>query len=582
MASHVFQKNLASLYKDFQYEMVALVDEKVSDEISTTQAADAEPEFFDYAKKEEVAAAPAPAPKKEEAVKEVVTENNTDEVSENNEVINNVEESAVVDNKVEEIAVDDLIAFDYSKANQDVKAQTVPTVSKVTTQALGASPNYASIALPNTIVPMPEISKNSAKPVKVEPVTTQEEENQFVDMYTENVKMISDTKTTKAYSSRVTIQISGTDLKKTQSEVGFEVRFQDDLTEILQDYNSGDINLDSELSRPTMTRSVAVLKRGFTPTNTDLILEDGVTGVTLPLIEEDKFNELLAPFESRGPLGAVLVELDDDVEGAALDVPFSQVLLLDSDMKVTEGEDFSYQLFVGVKAGNALLSYKGLKGSLTSKIIHIHEREVTFESNFFENVKNERVRLVEEDLLSKEKTPLIISSEEVKEFATNKTAKKINNHTYETDFNRILLGGRKYLELSHQSEPIFAGYKDATTLEIPAENFMRYILSRFEGSKLGNRCLIQMNLKKKALKVDVAAESVGSSLMTYTQILDADGKFYDSVSPKSKKVIVVGENQGAPEFGHDGKVNFKISYEDGSVEFLGSYCSPNTYLVEQL
>ncbi len=228
------------------------------------------------------------------------------------------------------------------------------------------------------------------------------------------------------------------------------------------------------------------------------------------------------------------------------------------------------------------MSYKGQNGDITSKIIHVHERELSFESNFFEEVTNEKIRLVEEDLLSKEKTPLIISAEQVKQFASDKTALKINDHTYQTAFNRTLLGGRKYLELGHQSEPMFVGYKDATELEIPSENFMRYILTRLEGAKLGNRCLVQVNLKKKAMKVDVESESVNSSLETVTQILGTDGKFYDSISSKSHKIIVVGDNHSDMELGQDGKINFKITYQDGSVEFLGSYCSPNTYLVEQL
>lgn len=111
---------------------------------------------------------------------------------------------------------------------------------------------------------------------------------------------------------------------------------------------------------------------------------------------------------------------------------------------------------------------------------------------------------------------------------------------------------------------------------------MRLILSNFEGSGLGNRCLIQVNLTKKAVKVDVGTESVQASVMPYVQMLDMDGKFYDSVGEKTTKVVVVGEAQGAPEISKDSKINFKISYEDGSEEFFGSYCSPNSYLVEQL
>lgn len=563
--------NLVALYQDFKYEAEALAAAApVEDAVSTKLAASEEPEFFEYPA-EEKKAEPVKAPVKAEVTKvvkeETVKEDITDMVMD--EAPMAASAPAAASHVTEEVAVDDLIAFDYSKADRDIKAQTMPTVSTVTTQSVAAP------QAPGVSVDLRDLGKSkpsSHKPAK--PVTTQKTGSEKNNLVQKDVAPAT-------YPTRVTIQITGTDLEKTVDEVGFEVRFQDDLSEAIQDYGTGEVNLDQTLSNKKMTRSVTVLKRGFAPTNTDLIIEDEGAKVSLPLIEEGRFNELLAPFESRGPIGAVLVELEDNVEGATLDVPYSQVLKLDEDLRVTDGADFAYQLFVGVKAGNALLNYKDGRGSV-GKIIHIHERELTFESNFFEEVMNERVVLLEEDLLGKEKTPLIISAEEVKEFATNKTAKKINNHTYETNFGRTLLGGRKYIELSHQAEPVFAGFKENMQVEIPSENFMRYILSKFEGSKLGNRCLVQVNLSKKALKVDVASESVGSNLMTYTQILDADGKFYDSVGAKSRKVIVVGENQGPEGYSQDAKINFKVTYEDGSVQFLGSYCSPNTYLVEQL
>lgn len=543
--------NLVALYKDFSFEMVARSTD-VKDEVSTTLAStletEAEPAFFDYADQKVVE-----APRS--------TENN--EITKT-EVIHNVDNVKHVDNKEEVIAIDDLLAFDYSKAEEDLKAQTLPVVGTVTTQA----PKANTHKTPKTSAPAVAQSNSSPKPEA--PVTTQEETS-------EKNSLLPAT-----YPVNMTIQITGTDLDKSSPEAGFEIRFQDDLSASVQDYNAGFIKLEDLLAEPRMTRSLAVLKRGFAPTNTDIILDSETTGVSIPMIDQEKFNELLAPFEARGAIGAVLVELDDQVEGATLDVPYSQVLRLDGDLKITESDDFRYQLFVGAKAGNALLSYKDMKETVTSKIIHIHEREVTFDSNYFEEVLNEKVKLLEEDLLAKEKTPLVIASSSVVEFATTKTATKINNHTYETSFTKTLLGSRKYLELNHQSEPIFVGFKEHNSLDIPSENFMRYILSKFEDSNLGNRCLIQVNLSKKVLKVDVGSESVGSSLMTYIQILDADGKFYDSAGPKSRKIIVVGENQGAPDYAQDAKVNFKISYQDGSVQYLNSYCSPNSYLVEQL
>jgi hypothetical protein len=331
-----------------------------------------------------------------------------------------------------------------------------------------------------------------------------------------------------------------------------------------------------------MTRAVTLLKRGYVPTSTEIILEEGTGSVSIPLIEEETLNDLILPFERKGAVGAVLVELDDETDIAKLDVPFGDVVKLNGDFKKTENEDFRYQLFVGVQAGNAMVSYHRGNGEVVSKILHVHENELTYDANFYEDVINEKIRLYEEDLLAKENSPLIISGDQVKIFATNSKAKKINNHTYKMNFGSSHLGGRRYLELNHQSEPVFVGLRDNSHVTVPSENFMRFILSNVEGSKLGNRCLVQVNLTKKAEKIDVASESVGQSLMTSTQMLDSDGKFYDSLSNKTRKVIVIGEGQGGSEVSPDAKVNIKIQYQDGSVQFLNSYCSPNTYLVEQL
>ena len=559
--------NLIALYNEFKYEMIASTPVLEVDEVTTKLASDVEPEFFEYpVEKVEVADVPV-QPAKE--VEEVRVEAPVTQESTNPQIANNVEEVNNVDKAVEEVAVDELITFDYSQASQDLKEEKVQAAVAVTTQPV-VNKSIQSLAA--------SVVAKSKKLPKKTPVTTQEE-NALTDA---SHGFMSASNESQGYTNRVTIQITGTDLKTTQQEVGFEVRPQDDLGETFSDYNNGDVVLDQVLAQPKMTRAITVLKRGFVPTNTDLILEEGSSEISLPLIDEATFNELLAPFESRGPIGSVLVELEDGVESASLDVPYSRVLKLDENMKVTEDSVFSYQLFVGVKAGNALLSYKSDDGEVTSKIIHIHEHELTFETNFFEEVENEKFSLVEEDLLSKDKTPLIISSELVRQFATDKTAKKINDHTYKTHFNKTLLGGRKYLELGHQEEPVFVGFKEATKLEVPSENFMRYILSKFEGNKLGNRCLIQVNLSKKALRVDISPESAGQSLQTYTQVLDTDGKFYESVGEKSMKVIIVGENQGSSDYSQDGKINVKVHYQDGSVQFLGSYCSPNTYLVEQL
>ena len=569
--------NMVALYRDFSFEeTVVAKTEVVTDKVSTVLAAaevTSEPDFFDYAVKPSTVT----EDKKVEAATDQVENQNVADLIEPTESIlptndsvepeffdypvkmssqtdkasTTVQETAkVVDPKSPDTIINtNAVAFDYSHAKQDIAKQVIPTVSSHKPRVMAAKPS-----------PLPIPSGNDDKKPDI---------NALIGP--------------KTYPVSISILALGSDLKKLENLKGFEVRFQDDLSEMIEDYGSGEVKFEAELSQPKMTRTVTILKRGYSPVTTELILEDGSPGsVSIPLIEEDTLNDLMAPYERKGAVGVLLVELDDDTEVAKLDVPFGDVIKLNGDFKRTKNDDYRYQLFVGVQAGNAMVSYHGNNGEVVSKILHVHESEMTYDANFYEDVVNEKIRLFEENLLARESSPLIISGEQVKIFSTNISAKKINNHTYKMAFGSSNLAGRRYLELNHQSEPVFVGIRDNNNITVPSENFMNFILSKVEGRKLGNRCLIQVNLNKTANNVDVASESIGQSLMTSTQMLDTDGKFYDSLSAKTNKIIIVGEGQASSDISLDSKINIKIEYEDGSVQFLNSYCSPNTYLVEQL
>ena len=594
--------NMVASYKDFAFEEVMLAKtELVADEVSTSMAASetVEPEFFEYpteTKKTEASQISETTITKNETsisdssevetqdvadliekAEPVVAETNSDatdyfDYSETPTTQSNASSGSInttstnVPSKNEPVAGStNLMAFDYSRANQDVANQMIPTVTTVTTHKSKSKSN-AKHKLPTIVKGKPNTKSNGMLDDQNPP---QAEENHFLAP-------------PSSYPVSISIFALGTDLKKLEKLQGYEVRFQDDLSEMLEDYGAGEVKFEAELAQPKMTRTVTLLKRGYIPVTTEIILEEGAGSVSIPMLEEDTLNDLTAPFERRGLVGALLVELDDETDVAKLDVPFGEVVKLDGDLKRTENENFRYQLFVGVQAGNAMVSYHRGNGEVVSKIIHVHENEMTYDANFYEDVVNEKIRLYEEELLAKESSPLIISGENVKIFATNSSAKKINNHTYKMAFGSSHLAGRRYLELNHQTEPVFVGIRDNNNVTVPSENFMRFILSKVEGAKLGNRCLVQVNLTKKAESFEVASESISQSLMTTTQILDNDGKFYDSLSDKTRKIIIIGEGQGAAEISPDAKINIKIQYQDGSVQFLNSYCSPNTYLVEQL
>jgi hypothetical protein len=541
-------EEMVALYDGLPVEEKVLVAEAkkldIHDEVKTAQSSekevtdDAEPEFFEYEDKADQIATPTEVAGAANPINENTIENV--EIS----VQDMVPAQTPVQAQAPTPSITNLVGFDYSALRQDLQDKKVPTVSAVTTR-----------------------QRKSNKP-KVDPVPT-------------SVPEPEEEERTNKSLSQMTIQGVATDLKTNGPLVGFELRFQDNTSEAVEDYGDGEVTVSVAMAHQKMIRSTVILKRGFVPTNTDLIFEEGAGSVSIPVLPQDLFDDLMLPFENNGQIGSLLVKLDDSTEIAKLDVPFGKVITLDGNMRETTSEDFRYQLFVGVKAGNAILSYTH-GNEVTHKIIHIHERELSYESNYFEKTNINQVSLYQEDLLSREKSPLVTSSENVKVFAKNIHGEKLNQNTYRINFGKALLGARNYLELGHEKELLFVGTKDETTISIPSESFIRHVLGSLPESQLGNRCAIQVNIKKKISDVVVGSESVGESLMVNPQYLDTDGKFYDSASEKTRKVVVFGENQGADAQDMNGKVNLKITYLDGTVDFLGTYCSPNTYLVEQL
>ncbi|MFA5584171.1 MAG: hypothetical protein WDA09_08145, partial [Bacteriovoracaceae bacterium] len=549
--------NLASLMPKMDFEvMVAEVEapkeEIKEDNVSTAQASvvnvEEEPVFFEYPKAETV------------TVTETTKTPETTVVNETNST-ENVKAFTKAD--YEKMA-DEFIAFDYSQ--ESVEQPVVKTSTLFT----------------NKVVPAVNVDKKE----EAAPVVKKAEEKkpaQKVSMNTQSVQKETVSMSSQKRSllpSVMSIQAKATDFIKLENIKNFEIRFQDDLNEIYEDFGAGEVQLATRVSS-IMNRSMVLLKRGYAPTNTDLIIESN-SKVTLPLIEEAVFNALLDKSNRTAAAGALLIEFDDDTETVLLDAEYSEEILLDGNMKQTYDEDFKYKLFIGLNAGNVYVTYKHFDGTETSKIVHIHEREVTFDANIYENIKHNKVTLYEEGLLAKELSPLIATGEQVRVFATDLVGTKLKQNTYKFNKKRSLLGDRQYLEVNHLSEPVFVGFRDNNKIVLPSEDFINFVLTKFEDRRLGNRCIIQVNIDRPVANYFVGTESAGNNLVTNSQVLDQDGKFYDTVGPKSNKIIILGENHGSPDQSQDGKVNIKIDYLDGTSRFLSSYCSPNTYLVEQL
>jgi hypothetical protein len=379
------------------------------------------------------------------------------------------------------------------------------------------------------------------------------------------------------YKSEYSLMALGVDVNKKKAKISnFEIRFADDRDDILQDFGSGKIQINQLLNSEISIRRGTLFASDFYPTVVDFVFEGNVVTTQIPMLSRDKMKEIIYSNGITGLGGHVLVELDDMTEDVDLDGQFEKKLFLDRNYKVVDRGDseYSHILFVGVTPGNTILSFRTYKNEITSKIVHVTNEYVYFDTNFYVEMNAEKFDLYEENLLSKTTNPLSIEPDEMMSFSfESKISKKAFNQ-YEVTRSVYPLGTRKYYELKHLNESIFIGYWDKRTIDVPSENYMRFVLDSFNIRTVKSQCLVQLNLSKNVKNISFDGDNGNGPMRINHLILDKDGVFYDEFGQNTSKVFLLGEEQGI--------INIKVDYVDKSSDYLQTFCSDSTYLVEQL
>ena len=177
-------------------------------------------------------------------------------------------------------------------------------------------------------------------------------------------------------------------------------------------------------------------------------------------------------------------------------------------------------------------------------------------------------------MLGKKDLELNIEGEEINYFNTSIISKSIGLNLYEIDVPVMPLGMRKYLELNHLGDTIYAGYLDNKAIKVPSKEYLNYVMDTFEIDSIENQCMIQINFEKPIVDFTYSSESLKGPIPFEVLYLDKDGMFNTDASDYAKKVFLIGDTSGS--------VNFKVEYADNSKDYFQSFCSPNTFLVEQL
>ncbi len=357
----------------------------------------------------------------------------------------------------------------------------------------------------------------------------------------------------------------------------FEIRFQDNVDDIREDFGAGIIEIKDELAGSMNTRRGLFLNAGHYPTSSDLIFENLKITANYPLFTRGYIEEVMTTQNLRGMGGQLLVELDESTEDVDLDIAnqYEAKLFLDKNFRVINrnDSDFSYILFIGVKPGNVLVSYMDINSDIVSRIIHIASEEMYYDANFYAEIGAESISLYSEGLLSQCKSILNVPATKLTTWnSSNVKISKEKLNSFRVKKAKYALGSRKYLKLDHLGESVYVGRWKNKNLVIPSEDYISHVLGMFNTS--GGECLVQLNLDRTVTEFNVNGMSEENSMRVDVRVLDSDGKFYSEMSEKTKKIFITGEEQGI--------INIELKYDDGSKSYLQTYCSANTYLVEQI
>ena len=303
------------------------------------------------------------------------------------------------------------------------------------------------------------------------------------------------------------------------------------------------------------------------------ISEEAEENFDIPLIDEETFEKYRGGNDDLYG-GFLLARLSKKVEDVDIDNDYSFRIFLDDEFrKVSQEDDYSYILFMGIHPGVTVLSYLLKDGKVAEKPIHISVDEILYDFSKVEKVRYETFELFQKNLFSSEKRELVLEEKEINYFNRDIFPIKKGLNYYEIKKPPVPKGSRDYLKLNHLDGTLYVGYKINRQLEVPHQDFIENIIEGFDIDDLLNACLVQLNFSNPILDLKVNLNSVQNSDNFDLIYLNTDGTFEEKPSLKTNKAFILGESPGVFSGG--------IEYANSRQDFFKSFCSLGSYLIEQ-
>jgi len=472
--------------------------------------------------------------------------------------------------------IDDFYVIDYSKNNN----KKMDSQSVVISQMTGVSNRLAEVIKREKINNTK--AKNQITPkLQKSPSSIQPDKNMVerLEVAYENTTKSNKSKQIESSPSGLLANLT---LKATRVKFGKGLMEEVHSFQFIPAYNNqdalfdrgeGEINLSRELNTKFATIPGRVIANNFVGTSLDVLLEEGDFGINVPVFHAEDFKNFLTSKNANLPGGFILIELDELVEDVNLETDEGKYLYLSDSFKIVDEQHATFVLIAGVEPGNVLIKYL-IGDQVAQKIIHVVEDEIFFENASFVRGDLDIFDLMEEGLLIKKEKALDISNEQIKYFNYQSTSQKESLYTYSIKTPYKSLGARKYLELTHLKAPIFLGYYEKTSLTVPNQAFIEYILEAFNYENLETSCIIQLNLENNPEEIFYSGNTSNGQLGLEVKYLDEEGKLYSELTETTEKIFINGDRHGV--------VNIEVKYYDGKYDYIQTYCSMNTYLIEQL
>ena len=478
---------------------------------------------------------------------------------------------AVVDNSndkdqvVISSVVNSVIAREMANSNKKIKLAYHASTQK------RSKPKLIHVNTQRTkkILPSPEYSKRDKS-------HDFNNKNKNVDMinkiFAGNEKLDSHLTSSKTVISLIE---AGLNSQNRDQITHYEFASSHNMNERISDDGTGFINLEINLGNKQSIYRGTILKRGMMRTTVNLVVEPGTMNMELPIFSQEEITYLLAEKKIEGVGGFLLIELDEQIDKVDIDAKYDGKIYLSENFKELEAaSDAYYILYLGVNPGNTLLKVQTNNNLYAEKVIHILEDEVLIESPLILEPEKQSLIVMERNILSKETNDLEVFDTEISYFNRKIYASKEASNLYSMKLPALVVGMRKYFEFNHLGETIYLGTWDKEKVEIPSRAFIENVMTNVEIEDLKGRCLIQLNLQKELKEFNYSGDTIKGPMNIHHHYLDKDGTMSDEISELAEKIYLVGDMQGL--------VNIELKYMDNTAEYLQSFCSEETYLVEHL